>query len=153
LTEAQFDHVIGVNLKGIWLSVKYESEAMLALGNGGAIVNTSSWLAKGASVGSSAYSASKGGLDAMIRAVALEVGPHNIRINNVNPGLSNRPMAERLGANEERLAPFVASTPARRIGLPADVGDVAVWLSTDEARFVTGESVLVDGGYAIAGMH
>lgn len=152
MTEAQFDHVIGINLKGVWLSVKYEVEAMLSLGNGGAIVNTSSWLAKGATVGSAAYSASKGGLDSMIRAVALEVGPSNIRINNVNPGLIYTPMAERLGANEERLAPFAAFTPARRIGLPADVADVAVWLSTDEARFVTGESLLVDGGYTIAGM-
>lgn len=153
MTEDEFDHVIGINLKGVWLSVKYEVEAMLALGNGGAIVNTSSWLAKGATVGSAAYSASKGALDAMIRAVALEVGPQNIRINNVNPGLIFTPMAQRLGAdNKEALAPFVTFTPARRIGTPEDVGDVAVWLSTDEARFVTGETILVDGGFTIAGM-
>lgn len=152
MTEADFDRVIGINLKGVWLSIKYEIEAMLALGNGGAIVNTSSWLAKGAMAGSSAYSASKGALDAMIRAVALEAGPHNIRVNNINPGIINTPMAERMGANEESLAPYAAFTPARRIGQPADVGDVAVWLSTDEARFVTGQNLLVDGGFTIAGM-
>lgn len=140
LTEEEFDQVIGINLKGVWLSVKYEVEAMIALGNGGAIVNTSSWLAKGASFGSSAYSASKGGLDAMTRAVALEVGPHKIRINNVNPGLIATPMAECLGATEAALAPFAAFTPLKRIGTAADVGDVAVWLSTEEARFVTGET-------------
>jgi len=153
MTEAEFDQVIDINLKGVWLSIKYEVEAMLALGNGGAIVNTSSWLAKGASVGSAAYSASKGALDSMIRAIALEVGPQNIRVNNVNPGIIFTPMTQRLGAeNKEALESFMEFTPTRRVGTPEDVGDVAVWLSTDEARFVTGETILVDGGYTIAGM-
>ena len=153
MTEEEFDRVIGINLKGVWLSVKYEVEAMIALGQGGAIVNTSSWLAAGASFGSSAYSASKGGLDAMIRAVAVEVGPHNIRINNINPGIIDTPMARRMTNNDaSALAPFVAHTPAKRVGTSEDVGDVAVWLSTDEARFVTGQSLLVDGGFTIAGL-
>lgn len=153
MSEDEFDRVIGINLKGVWLSVKYEVEAMIALGHGGAIVNTSSWLAQGASFGSSAYSASKGGLDAMIRAVALEVGPHNIRINNINPGIIDTPMARRMTNNDaSALAPFVAFTPAKRVGTSEDVGDVAVWLSTDEARFVTGQSLLVDGGFTIAGL-
>jgi NAD(P)-dependent dehydrogenase (short-subunit alcohol dehydrogenase family) len=150
LTEDDFDTVVSVNLKGVWLSVKYEVEAMLAQGHGGAIVNTSSWLAKGASAGSSVYSASKGALDAMIRAVVLEVAADNIRINNVNPGIIDTPMARRFGGDEV-IEPFVAFTPAKRVGLPEDVADVAVWLTTEEARFVQGETVLVDGGYTIAG--
>jgi NAD(P)-dependent dehydrogenase (short-subunit alcohol dehydrogenase family) len=151
LTEADFDHVIGINLKGTWLSIKYQIAAMLAHGNGGVIVNTSSFLSTAAIAGSSVYSASKAGLDAMIRAVALEYGPHNIRINNVNPGAIQTPMFERLGGHDA-VAPLSAYTPLRRVGLPVDVGDVAVWLSTDEARFVTGQSLLVDGGFAIPGM-
>lgn len=151
LTEADFNHVIGINLKGVWLSIKYEIEAMLASGRGGTIVNTSSFLARGAVAGSSVYSASKSALEAMIRAVALEVGPSNIRINNILPGAIATPMFERLGG-EEASASLAAYTPLRRIGQPADVGDVAVWLSTDEARFVTGQSLLVDGGFAIPGM-
>ncbi|MCA3865831.1 MAG: SDR family oxidoreductase, partial [Burkholderia sp.] len=123
---------------------------MLAQG-GGAIVNTSSWLAKGALAGSSTYSASKGALDALVRAVALEGGPHGIRINNVNPGIIDTPMARRFG-DDEMFRPFAAFTPARRIGTPEDVADAAVWLCSDEARFVTGESILVDGGYTIGGM-
>jgi len=91
LTETDFDEVIAINLRGAWLSIKYEIAAMLSLGNGGSIVNTSSFLAKGAAVGSTVYSASKGGLDALIRAVAIEYGPHNIRINNINPGAIRTP--------------------------------------------------------------
>jgi NAD(P)-dependent dehydrogenase (short-subunit alcohol dehydrogenase family) len=151
LTEADFDSVVGVNLKGVWLLVKYEIEAMLSHGRGGAIVNTSSFLAEGATVGSSAYSASKGALIAMIRVVALEYGPQNIRINNVLPGAINTPMFDRLGG-PDALASLAAFTPLRRVGSPDEVGDVAVWLSTEEARFVTGQSILVDGGFTIPGM-
>jgi NAD(P)-dependent dehydrogenase (short-subunit alcohol dehydrogenase family) len=148
LAEADFDEVIAINLKGAWLSIKYEIAAMLSLGNGGSIVNTSSFLAKGASVGSTVYSASKGGLDALIRAVAIEYGPHNIRINNINPGAIRTPMFERLGGDEQ-LDLIESFTPLRRVGDPADAGDVAVWLSTDEARFVTGQTLMVDGGISI----
>jgi NAD(P)-dependent dehydrogenase (short-subunit alcohol dehydrogenase family) len=130
------------------LSIKYEIAAMLSVGNGGSIVNTSSFLAKGASVGSTAYSASKGGLDALIRAVAIEYGPHNIRINNINPGAIRTPMFERRGG-DEHVDLIESFTPLRRVGDPADVGDVAVWLSTDEARFITGQTLMVDGGISI----
>lgn len=99
---------------------------MTAAGCGGAIVNTSSWLTRGVTAGSAAYSASKGGLDAMIRALALEAGPHGIRINNVNPGIINTPMAQRMGANEETLKPFVRLTPAGRIG--GGLTMLATWL-------------------------
>jgi NAD(P)-dependent dehydrogenase (short-subunit alcohol dehydrogenase family) len=151
LTEADFDAVVSINLKGIWLSIKYEIEAMVSHGKGGSIVNTSSFLAEAATAGSSIYSASKGALMAMIRVVALEYGPQNVRINNVLPGAINTPMFDRLGG-AGALAALTAFTPLRRIGSPEDVGDVAVWLSTDEARFITGQSILVDGGLTIPGM-
>lgn len=151
LTEADFDHVLSVNLKGVCLSIKYEVEVMSARGNGGVIVNTASFLARAAVAGSSAYSASKGALEAMIRALALECGPNGFRIDNVLPGAIDTPMFGRLGGDDVR-APLEAYTPLRRVGQPADEGDVAVWLSTDEARFVTGPGLLVDGGLAISGM-
>ncbi len=143
--------MIATNLKGVWLSLKFQVQAMVAAGNGGSIVNTASWLAHKAVAGSSAYSASKGGMDAMIWAVAQEVGPQGIRINNVNPGIIDTPMYRRLGT-EEALAGFAAATPLRRPGQAADVGDVAVWLCTDEARFVTGQSLTVDGGFTLTSM-
>lgn len=151
-TSADFDAVIATNLRGVWLSIKYEIEAFLAQGTGGSIVNTSSWLAKGALAGSSSYSASKGALDALVRAVAIEYGPKGIRINNINPGIIDTPMARSGWSDDSAFVPFIEHTPAKRAGQPDDAGDVAVWLSTDEARFVTGQSILVDGGYTIGGL-
>lgn len=150
LSEADFDHVIGINLKGVWLAVKFQVAAMKETG-GGAIVNTSSWLADVAVAGASAYAASKGALLAMTRALAVELGPQNIRINTVLPGIISTPMYDRLGGTDELSATFAAATPLRRVGQSADVGDVAVWLASDEARFVTGQNIVVDGGYTIAG--
>jgi NAD(P)-dependent dehydrogenase (short-subunit alcohol dehydrogenase family) len=151
LDENDFDHLIAVNLKGVWLSIKYEITAMLRSGEGGAIVNTSSFLARAATPGSSAYSASKGALESMIRPIALEVGPQGVRINNVLPGAIDTPMFARLGgaAAATSLSGF---TPLRRVGMPTDVADVAVWLCSDDARFITGQSLLVDGGFTIPGM-
>lgn len=151
LTEADFDTIIAVNLKGVWLSIKYEIEAMLAHGQGGAIVNTSSFLARAAVPGASVYSASKGALEAMVRSLALDHGRDNIRINNILPGAVDTPMFARLGG-EEASSAVARFTPLGRLGRSDDVGDVAVWLSSDEARFITGQSLLVDGGFALPGM-
>jgi NAD(P)-dependent dehydrogenase (short-subunit alcohol dehydrogenase family) len=150
-SEADFDEVVRVNLRGVWLAMKYEIGAMIALGNGGSIVNTSSFVARAGQAGASIYAASKGGLEAMVRALAVEVGPKQIRVNNVLPGAIKTPMFDRLGG-EEATATVVRFTPLGRLGEPADVGDVAVWLSTDESRFITGQSLLVDGGIAIPGI-
>ena len=149
LTAAEFDAMMSTNVRGVWLLVKHEVEAMLSRGQGGAIVNTSSIAATGGTAGMSAYAASKGALDAMIRAVALEVGASGIRINNVSPGVIRTPMTA--GLPDEALAPIAAHAALKRLGEPEDVGDVAVWLCTHEARYVTGQSILVDGGFNIAG--
>lgn len=148
---ADFDQVIATNLRGIWLSVKYQMEAFISQGSGGTIVNTSSWLAHGAFAGSSVYSPSKAALDAMIRALAIEGGPHRIRINNVNPGIIDTPMARSGWSDDAAFIPFIKHTPLQRTGQPEDIGDVAVWLCTDEARFITGQNILIDGGFTIAG--
>ena len=148
---ADFDEVMAINLKGVWLCAKYQIEAFLAQGEGGAIINTSSWLAQGALAGSSVYSASKGALDAMIRALALEYGRQGIRINNICPGIIDTPMARSSG-DVAAHQPFVEHTPMKRMGQPEDIGDVAVWLASEGARFITGQSILVDGGYTIGGL-
>jgi NAD(P)-dependent dehydrogenase (short-subunit alcohol dehydrogenase family) len=150
LTAGQFDETIGINLRGVWLCAKYEIAAMLRARHGGAIVNTSSWLAHGAFPGSSIYSASKAALDGMIRALAQEVATDGIRVNNVNPGIIDTPMLRRFG-DDEVMRPFIEHTPTRRLGTPEDVAEVVAWLCSDGARFVTGQNILVDGGYAIPG--
>ena len=150
LTAADFDRVMATNVRGVWLLVKAEVAAMRRQGGGGVIVNTSSIAATGGSVGLSVYAASKGALDAMIRAVALEVGGDGIRINNVSPGVIRTPMTAILP--DEAMGPIAAHAALKRVGEPDDVADVAVWLCTEESRFMTGQSLLVDGGFNIAGL-
>ena len=149
MDEAAFDELIAINLKGPWLMTRAALRAMVPAGHGGAIVNTSSFLSTAATVGTSGYSASKAGLDAMIRAIALEAGPHGIRVNNINPGVIDTPMLRAHG--DDIIPPLAARAALGRVGTPEDIADVAVWLCTEEARFVTGQSLLVDGGFTIPG--
>jgi NAD(P)-dependent dehydrogenase (short-subunit alcohol dehydrogenase family) len=149
MEEASFDELIAINLKGPWLMTRAAFRVMIPAKRGGAIVNTSSFLSTAATIGTSAYSASKAGLDAMIRALALEAGPHGIRINNVNPGVIDTPMLRAHG--DSIIPPLAARAALGRIGTPEDIADTVVWLCSDEARFITGQSLLVDGGFTIPG--
>jgi NAD(P)-dependent dehydrogenase (short-subunit alcohol dehydrogenase family) len=149
MSEASFDELIAINLKGPWLMSRAALRAMITAGCSGAIVNTSSFLSTAAAMGSSGYSASKAGLDAMVRAVALEAGPHGIRINNISPGVIDTPMLRAHG--DDAIPALAARAALQRIGTPEDIADAAVWLCTDEARFITGQSILVDGGFNIPG--
>lgn len=85
----------------------------------------------------------------MIRAIALEVGLSGIRIENINPGVVDTPMLRKHGQGIR--APLAARAALRRLGTPKDIADVAVWFCTDEARFITGQSILADGGFTIPG--
>jgi NAD(P)-dependent dehydrogenase (short-subunit alcohol dehydrogenase family) len=148
---ADFDAVVATNLRGVAVCLKHELAAMHAAGRGGAIVNTSSWTAHGAMPGIAAYAASKGALDALMRTVALEAAPHGIRINNVSPGVIATPMSRSALGTDEAMQPLAWHTPLQRIGEPDDVADAVTWLLSDDARFVTGQSLLVDGGFTIGG--
>ena len=145
----EFDRVMVTNVRGVWLLLKNEIAVMRAAGKGGAIVNTSSIAATGGMAGFSAYAPTKAAIDSMTRVLALETGPDAIRINSVSPGVIKTPLTESLP--EASLSAFAAHAALKRVGEPADVADVAVWLSTNEARFITGQSILVDGGFNIAG--
>jgi NAD(P)-dependent dehydrogenase (short-subunit alcohol dehydrogenase family) len=152
LTETDWEHTITANLKAVWLCMKYEIEEMLKQGNGGAIVNTSSWLGKGGLIGSTIYSASKGGLDGMVRPAALEYASHGIRINNINPGIIDTEMLRRFFQPEDEAAkPFINHIPAKRLGTSEEVAETVVWLCSDAASYITGQTISVDGGYAIPG--
>jgi NAD(P)-dependent dehydrogenase (short-subunit alcohol dehydrogenase family) len=152
LTEADWEHTITTNLKAVWVCLKYEIAQMLKQKSGGAIVNTSSWLAKGGLAGSTIYSASKAGLDGMIRPAALEYAGQGIRINNINPGIIDTEMFRRFFNPEDEVAkPFLNHIPSQQFGTPEEVAEVAVWLCSDAASYVTGQTISVDAGYTIPG--
>ena len=149
---ADVDAILATNLRGVYACLKHEIAAMLSAGTTGAIVNTSSWTAHGAMPGVAAYAASKAGIDAIARTVALEVGEQGIRINNVSPGVIVTPMSRDALGNVAAMKPFVQHAALRRVGQPEDVADAVLWLLSDEARFVTGQSLLVDGGFTVGGL-
>ncbi len=148
MSEAAFDRTVNVDLKGVWLSVKYEIQQLLAQGRGGSIVNTASVAGLVGTRGGTAYCAAKHGVVGLTKSAALEFARKKIRVNAVCPGVIQTPMVERLkqenGIDE---ASFVAQEPMDRLGEPAEVGAAVVWLLSDQASFVTGAAIPVDGGF------
>ena len=147
LTEEDFDRVISVNLKGVWLCMKYEIPQMLVQG-GGAIVNMSSGYGLfGSPRGVSSYIASKHGVIGLTKAAALEYAKAGIRVNTVVPGWILTPMvAGGIEANPQLEARILDHAPVGRLGTPEEVAAAVVWLCSDAASFVTGHSMIIDGG-------
>ena len=145
-TQDDWDRMIGVNLTGVWLSMKAEIPQMLAQG-GGAIVNTASIMGLIATPGSVAYMAAKHGVVGLTKAAALEYAKDNLRVNAVCPGYIDTPLLQPLFANEDRKEQVVSRHPVGRLGQPEEIAEAVIWLSSDAASFVTGHSMAVDGGY------
>lgn len=154
-TEAEFDSVVNVNLKGVWLSMKYEISQMLKQGHG-VIVNTSSSFGLLGAPTASFYSATKHGVEGLTKSAALEYAKSGIRVNAVSPGSIETPMLDRYFANSKL---FRNPEKARRedkqlhplgdFGKPEEVADAVLWLCSNQSSFVTGHSLAVDGGYII----
>ncbi len=145
-TRENWDRVIGVNLTGAWLCMKYEIGQMLDQG-GGSIVNVSSVAGLVGFQNIPAYVASKFGVEGLTRAAALEYAQRNIRVNTVAPGVIRTAMVERVtGGNPEIEAQYTAMEPMGRMGTPEEVAAAVLWLCSDAASFVTGTSLVVDGG-------
>ena len=149
-SEQDWDNTINTNLKSVWLSIREQARAMKD--NGGAIVNTSSWLALGGLAGSTTYSASKAGMDGLLRPAALELADMGIRINNINPGGVDTEMTrEAFQHDEATLEAFGKSHPMGRMGSPTEIADLALFLVSDRSTNITGQAIVIDGGYTIAG--
>lgn len=145
-SEENFDRVIAVNLKGVWLCMKYEIPQMLH-NHKGAIVNVSSVAGLVGFSGLPAYCASKGGVIQLTKAAALEYADKGIRINAICPGGIKTKMLERLMEKDHKFREsIVGMHPVGRLGTPEEVADLAVWLCSDAASFITGYPVAVDGG-------
>jgi NAD(P)-dependent dehydrogenase (short-subunit alcohol dehydrogenase family) len=145
-SEENWDRVLAVNLKGVWLCMKYEIPVMLKQGSG-AIVNTSSVAGLVGFQGLPAYVASKHGVAGLTKTAALEYAKSGIRVNAVCPGVINTPMVARLFSNQPHWGETVqAMEPVARMGKPEEVAEAVVWLCSDAASFVTGSAMAVDGG-------
>lgn len=146
LAEANWDRVMAVNLKGIWLCMKYEIRQMLQHG-GGAIVNTSSLFGLVGAANVSAYVASKHGVSGLTKAAALECAQQGIRINAICPGTTRTPMLDSVVQGDPQVeADFIALEPTGRLALPEEIAAAVLWLCSDAASFVTGHMMSVDGG-------
>jgi A-factor type gamma-butyrolactone 1'-reductase (1S-forming) len=149
-TEAQWDEVMGVNLKAVWLCMKHEIPAMLATG-GGAIVNVSSiygW--KPSDIGHGLYATSKHGVIGLTKSAAVDYGQQAIRVNAVAPGFTQTEMVDlsKPGAAERYKMLISHHSGMKRLGTPEETANAIVWLCSDSASYVNGEMLAIDGGSA-----
>jgi len=145
--EAMFDRIIAVNMKGVFLCMKYELPVMVAQGKG-AIVNTSSVCAARILPNCAAYTASKFGVVALTRSAAVEYGGSGVRINAILPGAIATPMAKAaVAADPTRLERIKHTRPLGKVAEPIVIAKAAMWLCSDDAEHITGHALPVDGGY------
>ncbi|GHA74106.1 SDR family oxidoreductase [Pontibacter akesuensis] len=151
--EEAYDYQMGVNLKGIWLCMKYQIRQMLKQG-GGSLVNVSSINGLGGAQGASIYSAAKSGMLGLTKSAAQEYATAGIRINALCAGAFKTPMLENVfkKANpdnpsqvEEQYKAFI---PMQRIGHPSEAAEAILWLLSDQASYITGHSMIIDGGFS-----
>lgn len=148
--ESVWDLTMNVNLKGVWLSMKYEIPAMLA-GEGGSIVNIASAAGLIGFRYASAYSASKHGVVGLTRSAALEYANKGIRVNAVCPGFTDTPMVDEMTeANPKMAEATIKAIPMRRLGTPEEIAQAVLWLCSDASSFVTGHALAIDGGTTVA---
>jgi NAD(P)-dependent dehydrogenase (short-subunit alcohol dehydrogenase family) len=149
--EAVFDQIMAVNVKGVFLGLRHVLPVMISAGRG-AVVNTASIAGLVGSPGMAAYSASKHAVNGLTKSVAGEVGPNGIRVNAVCPGYTKTALMDDL--MQRRVIDgdeLCAKTPLRRLGMPEEMAEVALYLASDAAAFITGHALVADGGWLADG--
>jgi NAD(P)-dependent dehydrogenase (short-subunit alcohol dehydrogenase family) len=145
-SEDDWDSTININLKGVWLCLKYEIRQMLKQGTGGAICNMSSVAGWMGSAGAATYCASKHGVIGLTKSAALETARQGIRVNAVCPAVIETPMGERIFGAPEMRKYALGLHPIGRFGTPMEIAEAVVWMCSDKASFMTGQSLILDGG-------
>jgi NAD(P)-dependent dehydrogenase (short-subunit alcohol dehydrogenase family) len=146
ITEEEWDKLMNIDLRGIFLCMKYQIPLMLASG-GGAIVNTSSGAGVKGFKGQAAYAAAKHGIIGLSRSAALDYADQNIRINAICPGIIETPMMDRFsGGTPEGRQKVIAQEPIGRMGKPEEIASAVLWLCSEGASFAIGHALVVDGG-------
>ncbi len=146
VNEADYDKVLAVNLKGPFFLTQYFVQKLMASNRPGRVINISSVHEDMVFPGFASYCASKGGLRMLTRDLAVELGPKNITVNNIAPGAIATPINKNLLGNKQELDALLKNIPLGRMGSPADVGSLAVFLASEEAAYITGSTYVVDGG-------
>lgn len=145
-TEENWDQVQNINLKGVWLSLKYEIQQMLKQGGGGAIVNMSSVAGLIGAAGAGVYIASKHGVLGLTKTAALEYAANGIRVNAVCPAVIETAMAERAFGDPAVSKRMLAMHPLGRFGKPVEIAEAVLWMCSDKSSFMTGHEIVLDGG-------
>jgi NAD(P)-dependent dehydrogenase (short-subunit alcohol dehydrogenase family) len=148
-TEENWDQVQNINLKGVWLSMKYEIPQMLKQGGGGAIVNMSSVAGVIGAAQAGIYVASKHGVLGLTKSAALEHAADGIRVNAVCPAVIETPMAERIFGEPAVNQRMLSLHPLGRFGRPSEVAEAVLWLCSEKSSFTTGQYIGIDGGLLV----
>lgn len=149
LTEDDWDRQMSVNLKGMFFCTKHAILQMVKQGNGGRVINVSSVTGLSNLPGTSAYCASKGAVNEFTREAAIDYAKYGITVNAINPGIVATEMTKEILRDEKLRKKLLESTPAGRFGQPEDIGGAAVFLALDESNFITGHTLVVDGGLSV----
>lgn len=146
-TDDAFDRTMAINVRAAMIVGQEVARGMIERGQGGAIVNLSSQASMVALADHTAYCASKGALDQLTRVMALELGPHGIRVNAVNPTVTLTPMGDAVWGDPQKSAPMLAKIPLGKFAMPRDVAHTVAYLLSEQADMIHGTTLPVDGGY------